>query len=155
MFLKYQMQPFLWSFVFKFLIQRVQVCKDGVIGDTKAVMFIKLHGYFDSLLIQFVPVIDSQVYKIKKKKNCNADDLETSRASKIMTLAQPLLLFNVFKEVLHLWTLFLKTLCIFSKNKTILDELSNVSNQKMFQGTQKSQFYFSIEHGCEVTVNNV
>ena len=26
---------------------------------------------------------------------------------------------------------------------------------EMFEGTQKSQFNFSRDHGCEVTVNNV
>ena len=42
----------------------VMIGRDGVNADTKAVMFVKLHGYFDSLLIKirFVPVIDSQVY---------------------------------------------------------------------------------------------
>ena len=35
-----------------------------------------------------------------------------------------------FKGVLHLWTLFLKTLCIFSKNKANLDNVSCGSGQK-------------------------
>ena len=26
---------------------------------------------------------------------------------------------------------------------------------EMFQGTQKSQFYYNRDHGCEVTANNV
>ena len=34
------------------------------------------------------------------------------------------------KGVLHPWTLFLKTLCIFSKNKAILDKVSYGSGQK-------------------------
>ena len=35
-----------------------------------------------------------------------------------------------FKGVLHLWALFLKTLCIFSKNKPILDKVSYGSGQR-------------------------
>ena len=35
-----------------------------------------------------------------------------------------------FKGVLHLWTLFLKTLRIFSKNKATLDKVSYGSGQK-------------------------
>ena len=35
-----------------------------------------------------------------------------------------------FKGVLHLWALFLKTLCIFSKNKPNLDKVSYGSGQK-------------------------
>ena len=53
-------------------------------------------------------------------------------------------------EVMHPWSLFLKTLHIFSKNKETLDKVSIGS--EMFQVTQNSQFYFSINHGCEVTV---
>ena len=51
------------------------------------------------------------------------------------------------KGVLRPWALFLETLCIFSKNKATSD--------KMFQRTQKPQFYFSRDHCCEVTVKNV
>ena len=35
-----------------------------------------------------------------------------------------------FKGVLHPWALFLKTLCIFSKNKAISDKVSYESGQK-------------------------
>ena len=35
-----------------------------------------------------------------------------------------------FKGALHPWTLFLKTLCIFSKNKATLDKVSYGSGQK-------------------------
>ena len=35
-----------------------------------------------------------------------------------------------FKGVLHLWALFLKTLCIFSKNKATSDKVSYGSGQK-------------------------
>ena len=37
---------------------------------------------------------------------------------------------NLLKGVLHPWTLFLKTLCIFVKNKANLDKLTNESGQK-------------------------
>ena len=36
----------------------------------------------------------------------------------------------ILKGVLHLWGLFLKTLCIFSKNKATLDKVSYGSGQK-------------------------
>ena len=39
-------------------------------------------------------------------------------------------LFHYFKGVLHLWALFLKTLCIFSKNKATSDKVSYGSGQK-------------------------
>ena len=35
-----------------------------------------------------------------------------------------------FKGVLHPWALFLKTLCIFSKNEAALDKVSYGSGQK-------------------------
>ena len=60
-----------------------------------------------------------------------------------------------FKGVLHPWALFLKTLCIFSKNKATSDKSILWIWSEMFQGTQKSQFYFSRDHCCEVTVKNV
>ena len=41
-----------------------------------------------------------------------------------------LLFLASFKGVLHLWALFLKTLCIFSKNKPNLDKVSYGSGQK-------------------------
>ena len=62
---------------------------------------------------------------------------------------------RTLKGVLHPWALFLKTLCIFSKNKATSEKVSHGSGQKMFQRTQKSQFYFSRDHCCEVTVENV
>ena len=37
---------------------------------------------------------------------------------------------KLFKGVLHLWALFLKTLCIFSKNKATSDKVSYGSGQK-------------------------
>ena len=47
-----------------------------------------------------------------------------------------------FKGVLHPWALYLKTLCIFSKNKAILDKVSYGSGQKCSKvgPTQISQF---------------
>ena len=38
--------------------------------------------------------------------------------------------FFKIKGVLHLWALFLKTLCIFSKNKATSDKVSYGSGQK-------------------------
>ena len=59
------------------------------------------------------------------------------------------------KGVQHPWSLCLKTLRIFSKNKATLDKVSYGSGQKCSKGTQKLKFYFSRDHCCEVTVNNV
>ena len=42
----------------------------------------------------------------------------------------PLIFFLVFKGLLHLWALFLKILCIFSKDKATLDKVSYGSVQK-------------------------
>ena len=63
--------------------------------------------------------------------------------------------YRSLKGVLHLWALFSKTLCLFSKNKATLDKETYGSGQKMFQGTQKLLFYFSGGNCCEVTVKNV
>ena len=38
--------------------------------------------------------------------------------------------YSYIKGVLHPWALFLKTLCIFVKNKATLDKLTNGSGQK-------------------------
>ena len=46
-------------------------------------------------------------------------------------------------------------LCIFSKNWATLGKISNGSEQKCSKELKKAQFYFSRDHGCEVTVNNV
>ena len=53
--------------------------------------------------------------------------------------------------------LILKTSCISQKNKATLVKASNGSDQKCSKEFKipKSQFYFSRDHGCEVTVNNV
>ena len=47
---------------------------------------------------------------------------------------------NVFKGVLHLWTLFLKTLCIFSKNKATSDKVSYGSGQKCSKELKNHSF---------------
>ena len=44
------------------------------------------------------------------------------------------------KGVLHLWTLFLKTLCIFSKNKATSDKLSYGSGQKCSKELKNHSF---------------
>ena len=46
----------------------------------------------------------------------------------------------VFKGVLHLWALFLKTLCIFSKNKAPLDKVSYGSGQKCSKELKNNSF---------------
>ena len=45
-----------------------------------------------------------------------------------------------FKGVLHPWALFLKTLCIFSKNKATLDKVSYGSCQKCSKGLTNHSF---------------
>ena len=47
---------------------------------------------------------------------------------------------KVFKGVLHPWTLFLKTLCIFSKNKATSDKVSYGSGQKCSQELKNHSF---------------
>ena len=44
------------------------------------------------------------------------------------------------KEVPHLWALFLKTLCIFSKNKATLDKVSYGSGQKCSKELKNNSF---------------
>ena len=45
-----------------------------------------------------------------------------------------------FKGVLHLWALFLKTLCIFSKNKATLDKVSYGSGQNYSKELRNHSF---------------
>ena len=59
---------------------------------------------------------------------------------------------NALKGVQHLWALFLKTWCIFSKNKATLDKVFYKSGLKCSKEIFKNQFYFSGDHCCEVTV---
>ena len=47
---------------------------------------------------------------------------------------------NYLKGVLHLWALFLKTLCIFSKNKATLDKVSYGSGQKYSKELKNHSF---------------
>ena len=49
-----------------------------------------------------------------------------------------------FKGVLHLWALFLKTLCIFSQNKATLDKVSYGSGQK-YSKELKNHSFTSVE----------
>ena len=48
--------------------------------------------------------------------------------------------FNCLKGVLHLWALFLKTLCIFSKNKPTSDKVSYGSGQKCSKELENYSF---------------
>ena len=50
----------------------------------------------------------------------------------------------VIKGVLHPWALFLKTLCIFSKNKATLDKVSYGSGQKCSK-ERKNHSFTSVE----------
>ena len=47
------------------------------------------------------------------------NDFTNVLLSKIMHNDKPVYIMGDFKGVLHPWALFLKTLCIFSKNKAI------------------------------------
>ena len=47
---------------------------------------------------------------------------------------------KAFKGVLHPWALFLKTLCIFSKNKATLDKVSHGSGQKCSKELKNHSF---------------
>ena len=48
--------------------------------------------------------------------------------------------YNTIKGVLHPWALFLKTLCIYSKNKATLDKVSNGSGQKCSKELKNHRF---------------
>ena len=65
------------------------------------------------------------VKKIVMDKNLQ----KNSNAIQIHVFKNSFLTFLI-KGVLHLWALFLKTLCIFSKNKAISDKVSYGSGQK-------------------------
>ena len=54
------------------------------------------------------------------------------------------ILDNGLKGVLHPWALFLKTLCIFSKNKVTSDKLSYGSGQK-YSKELKNHSFTSVE----------
>ena len=47
---------------------------------------------------------------------------------------------KLIKGVLHLWALFLKTFCIFSKNKATLDKETYASGQKCFKELKNHRF---------------
>ena len=48
--------------------------------------------------------------------------------------------YTIFKGVLHPWALFLKTLCIFLKNKATLDKVSHGSGQKCVKELKNYSF---------------
>ena len=60
-----------------------------------------------------------------------------------LLLCQDIRMF-LLKGVLHLWALFLKTLCIFSKNKPNLDKVSYGSGQKC-STELKNHSFISVE----------
>ena len=53
---------------------------------------------------------------------------------------QKMFKMQVLKGVLHPWTLFLKTLCIFSKNKATSDKVSYGSGQKCSKELKNHSF---------------
>ena len=64
--------------------------------------------------------------------------------NKFMLQAPDLDLIQPFKGVLHLWALFLKTFCIFSKNKATLDKETYRSGQKCSKEL-KNHIFTSVE----------
>ena len=55
-------------------------------------------------------------------------------------LACVLIQYEAVKGVLHLWALFLKVLCIFSKNKATSDKVSYGSGQKCSKELKNHNF---------------
>ena len=62
------------------------------------------------------------------KKGCHVPKAETEGCMDPAQICGKFINHKTLKEVLHLWTLFLKILCIFSKNKATLDKVSNGSD---------------------------
>ena len=60
----------------------------------------------------------------------------------------------MLKGVLHPWALFLKTVCIFSKNKATLDKVSYGSGQK-YSKELKNHSFTSVETVVVRLVKNV
>ena len=58
------------------------------------------------------------------------------------------------KRVLHPWDLLLKTVHFLKKLSNFGQSIIWIWSE-MFKRTQKSQFHFSRDHCCEVTVKNV
>ena len=72
-------------------------------------------------------------------RNVRGETLAGLPMSALATVAQ-----KSFKGVLHLGALFLKTLCIFSKNKATLDKVSYGSGQK-YSKELKNHSFTSVE----------
>ena len=58
----------------------------------------------------------------------------------ILRYLQAVLINRNIKGVLHPWALFLKTLCIFSKNRTASDKVSYGSGQKCSKELKNHSF---------------
>ena len=97
-------------------------------------------------------IMNSSINKVELLHDFSKITIWLSFTSKILHISR--YVWYRIKGVLHLWALFLKTLCIFSKKKSNFGQSILWSWSEMFQGTQKSQFYFSRHHCCEVTVKN-
>ena len=80
-----------------------------------------INGVGDSLTFSHTEVIRNHLYS---KEACE------EKQGIILT----------FKGVLHPWALFLKTLCIFLKNKTTLDEVSYGSGQECSKELKNHSF---------------
>ena len=65
---------------------------------------------------------------------------KTKRGIIIVIIFLQFLVFPLFKGVLHHWALFLKTLCIFSKNKATLDKVSCGAGQKCSKELKNHSF---------------
>ena len=96
--------------------------------------------------------------KATQLRNCTCiecDILNVHNITGMSVFSIGCIAFSILKGVLHPWALFLKILCIFLKNKATSEKHPRWIWSEMFQGTQKSQFYFSRDHCCKVTVKNV
>ena len=79
--------------------------------------------------VSFWSWVIALIYQVKNSKLTSP----TRSPSLLLCTASQSIIFienTVFKGVLHLWALFLKILCIFSKNKATSDKVSYGSGQK-------------------------
>ena len=86
----------------------------------------------NELFYRFDPEIRSKFIKV------NLIRLLISICKRIETIRK--LIKMTLKGVLHLWALFLKTLCIFSKNKATSDKVSYGSGQKCSKELENYSF---------------
>ena len=82
-------------------------------------------------LIGWLSLVDNWKFHLKKKILSNS--LDKRKAVKFISCHR-------LKGVLHPWALFLKTLCIFSKNKATSDKVSYGSGQKCSKELKNHSF---------------